>query len=448
MKRQRKHNILVFLLVLCLAVPLSGCRAARQLQDELSQVSDGIEALLSENRTNVSRSTEKSDTPDAPGQSLPESTADTWDSVTYDPLFYPYYGQLSENAQVVYRQVCYYAAAQTASFEPCRPLSEEEAEAIMTAVYYDQPGLFWLDGDYEYRHLNGQVVELILHFNDLAQELAANRREFERAASSILAEARQASDPAASERIVHDRLLERVVYDENAPYNQNAYSALVGGSAVCAGYARAFQYLMLELQIPCYYCVGTAVSYQDGPQGSVEDHAWNIVCLEGEYYNIDPTWNDTLLAEWGLVSYGYYNQADEFFLTDHTRDIKSAGLPACTGTRSTYEALYGHPAELGILPALGLSEEDVIYDLASYYEHCHTALVESGPGESTVTAVLWGEELCTAVQDSINSGDYEEGFLSAAAKELSLNGFHFSVHIAFQAMGGGCYLLEQTMTLE
>lgn len=443
MKRQRNHNRFVFLLILCLALNLGGCRAAGQLKDELSQVSDGIAALLSENPD--SHSPEK---PDAASQDRPDSTNGAWEDVTYDPLLYPYYGQLSQDAQAVYRQVCHYAAAQTPSLEPCRNLTEDEAEAVMTAVYYDQPGLFWLDGDYEYRHLNGQVIELILHFNDLAQDLTANRQAFEKAALSILDEARQASEPAARERIVHDRLLEGVIYDENAPYNQNAYSALVGGFAVCAGYARAFQYLLLELEIPCYYCVGTAVSYRDGPQGLVEDHAWNIVCLDGEYYNVDPTWNDTLLAERGLISYGYYNQTDDAFLADHTRDVKSAELPACTGTRFTYKALYGHPAELGILPALGLSEEDVIYDLEAYYEHCLRTLVESGPGESTLTAILWGEELCGAVQDSINSGAYENGFLSSAAKELSLNGFHFSVHLSFQEMGGGCYLLEQSMTLE
>ena len=41
-----------------------------------------------------------------------------------------------------------------------------------------------------------------------------------------------------------------------AKYNQTAYSALVNGSTVCAGYSKAFQLLMTKLGIPTYYVVG------------------------------------------------------------------------------------------------------------------------------------------------------------------------------------------------
>ena len=68
---------------------------------------------------------------------------------------------------------------------------------------------------------------------------------------------------------VHDRLISRISYSKAATMNQSAYSALVGGKTVCAGYARAFQYLMQKLGIPCYYCTGFAG----------ENHAWNIIKL-------------------------------------------------------------------------------------------------------------------------------------------------------------------------
>ena len=69
------------------------------------------------------------------------------------------------------------------------------------------------------------------------------------------------------EREAHDALIGSVRYDANAPMNQSAYSALVYGRTVCAGYARALQYVLQQLDIPCYYVTGYAG----------ENHAWNIV---------------------------------------------------------------------------------------------------------------------------------------------------------------------------
>ena len=46
---------------------------------------------------------------------------------------------------------------------------------------------------------------------------------------------------------------------------------------MCAGYARAFQYIMTNLEIPTFYVTG----YSNG------EHAWNIVNLSDGCYNVD-----------------------------------------------------------------------------------------------------------------------------------------------------------------
>ena len=48
---------------------------------------------------------------------------------------------------------------------------------------------------------------------------------------------------ADAEVAIHDALLSQISYDTAAEFNQSAYSALVNGVTVCAGYARAYQYL-------------------------------------------------------------------------------------------------------------------------------------------------------------------------------------------------------------
>ncbi len=63
-----------------------------------------------------------------------------------------------------------------------------------------------------------------------------------------------------------------------------AYDALVGGSAVCAGYAGAFWELCRQAGISCWYCRGTAVSG--------ERHAWNRLDTEDGARYVDVTWYD------------------------------------------------------------------------------------------------------------------------------------------------------------
>ena len=51
------------------------------------------------------------------------------------------------------------------------------------------------------------------------------------------------------EKFVHDALIDKISYNLGAEMNQSAYSTLVNGQTVCAGYARAFQYLLQQLGI-------------------------------------------------------------------------------------------------------------------------------------------------------------------------------------------------------
>lgn len=91
---------------------------------------------------------------------------------------------------------------------------------------------------------------------------------------------------------VYQWLCENVEYDwrhyeipNSAPRDSyRPYGALVNGTAVCLGYATAFQLLMELAGVECITVVGAAF-------GSREDHAWNMVKLDGEWYCVDATWD-------------------------------------------------------------------------------------------------------------------------------------------------------------
>ena len=118
---------------------------------------------------------------------------------------------------------------------------------------------------------------------------------------------------------VYDWMTENINYDhewddeenDDAHYRHTAHAAIIERKVVCQGIASLFYRLMLELDVDCRYIVGMGNS-----PGSSERHAWNIVALNGKYYNVDATW------DLGLT--GYYRN---FLCTEtnfawHDRDYQ------------------------------------------------------------------------------------------------------------------------------
>lgn len=85
---------------------------------------------------------------------------------------------------------------------------------------------------------------------------------------------------------VNAYLMDNCVYPDQEPYSPEShspYGALIEQSAVCEGYARAAQLIFGLCDVPSFYVVG------DTPGGG---HAWNLVQLDGNWYQLDVTWND------------------------------------------------------------------------------------------------------------------------------------------------------------
>lgn len=242
---------------------------------------------------------------------------DTGEGLDFDEEMYPYYAMLSDNQKSIYRQVYANAMALNDVFVPETEVTQNELKDSIMALYNDHPEIFWLDTAYFCKMTQlGNIVEITLQFNSAAKDLESEKAVFESKANEVLAGAKNLESDYQKELYVHDTLMSSTDYNLNSEMNQSAYSALVNGQSVCAGYAKAFQYLMQQLGIPCYYCTG----YSD------EDHAWNIINLEDEYYNVDVTWDDT-----DPNTCDYFNKTDAVFAKDHKRTDMSMSLPACNG---------------------------------------------------------------------------------------------------------------------
>ncbi|MEE3343576.1 MAG: transglutaminase domain-containing protein [Bacilli bacterium] len=235
--------------------------------------------------------------------------------VSIDTRYYPYYGMLSNNEKAIYKQ--FYANVKNlkTTFVPVVDIDKNGINRSFVALFYDHPEFFWLDTSYSYKYTKtGRCVQIIIKFNDTINDIGISKSKFEAASNEIISGANRYNSNYDKEKYVHDALIKNTSYNVNSHLNQSAYSVLVEKTSVCAGYAKAFQYIMNRLGIPTYYVVGRANG----------DHAWNIILLDDGYYNVDVTWDDQ-----GSIIYDYFNRSDKEFADSHFRRDLSLSLPSC-----------------------------------------------------------------------------------------------------------------------
>ena len=398
-------------------------------------------------------------------------TGESGEDFTFDTEFYPYYGMLDRDMRTLYRQIYANAMEMKTSFAPAVEVTADEVRDVFEAVYNDHPELFWLETSYSCKYLqSGKCIELTLRYNKAANDLEESKRQFEAAADRILTGAKELSGDAEKEKYIHDTLIEQVAYHAGTDMNQSAYSALVEGRSVCAGYARAFQYLMMELGIPCYYCTGY----------SGEDHAWNIVKLDDDYYNVDVTWDDTEPS-----TCDYFNKTDADYAQTHMRTGLSVNLPACNGERyrkggigsSVFDEINqdgdtagqedllnaetedlindnpqtplvwtGNDAERALeqdLEEAGITEDEVMDTLEEYYADCLQQMKKQGSGMQQFTNVI-PTELWDTIEQEYSSGKYEKGYVEDALKELKMD--HFAIQLQTVRLSGKYYKLYHNVS--
>lgn len=247
----------------------------------------------------------------------------TGDNYSFDETYYPYYGLLSTESKTLYKQIYANFDNLETTFVPLIETDKEQIDTVIEAVLDDHPEIFWMGESYSYKYTkDGICRQITLNYNDLVKNYDNNKNKMESVATSIIKGANKYSTNYEKELYVHNELIKRIDYDEYSKYNQTAYSALVNNSTVCAGYAKAFQYIMNKLGIPTYYVTGVS---------SNEDHAWNMIYLDG-FYNVDLTWDDA-----ASYHYQFFNQTDLKFSNTHERGRLSSNLPSCNVTTYNYD---------------------------------------------------------------------------------------------------------------
>lgn len=84
------------------------------------------------------------------------------------------------------------------------------------------------------------------------------------------------------------------------------------GVAVCDGFSKAFSLLCNMEGLDCVRIVGSAVQY-----AATENHAWNKVKINGEWYLVDTTWGELSSGFTERLTHKYFLITDEMTKTSH-----------------------------------------------------------------------------------------------------------------------------------
>lgn len=229
-------------------------------------------------------------------------------------------------------------------------LTVSEFEKIFNYYHDDHPEIFWVNPAYQYWYTpdeyyddgtysaQGTISSIVQEYLYTAEEVTAYQQQLETRAAELLEGITDAMPVADRERLVHDRLILSSDYDMThaAANTHDLIGVMLNGTGVCESYSRAFQYLMYRCGIQTILVIGQS---KDG-----EAHMWNAIQLDGDWYQLDVTWDDPVFqtSNPDYVGYEYYNITTAYLNQTHDIYMEYSGIdpsfaisypiPDCTAT--------------------------------------------------------------------------------------------------------------------
>lgn len=183
-------------------------------------------------------------------------------------------------------------------------IPREKIGKVFSGTLNDHPDLYFVEGGFSYLP-DGDTVRLIYpRYMDGLDDNA-----FQTGLNEALSAVETDMSDLEKAVALHDYLVINCEYDyenylaKTIPTNSySAYGVLVERKAVCQGYALTYKLLLNKVGIECYMVTSSSMN-----------HAWNLIKLDGQFYQVDVTWDDPVWDRVGRVVHNYMFCSDEAF---------------------------------------------------------------------------------------------------------------------------------------
>ena len=236
-----------------------------------------------------------------------------------------YYTKMTKQQQAAYHVIMQGANALADEFQIPR-IESAELYDVFFRLRLDHPEIFWMTG-YKYKYYQDSpnlifVPEYLFDKNKIREHQKALGARVDK----LVRTAMKFSE-WDKEKYVHDFICENIRYDKlKKPYSHEIIGPLGHGVGVCEGIAKSVKVLCDALGVWCII----AICGNNPEKGIKYRHTWNIVRINGQYYHLDATFDNTLgKNEDGSTSirYDYFNLDDKNIFRDHEPLIAPA--PPC-----------------------------------------------------------------------------------------------------------------------
>ena len=252
-----------------------------------------------------------------------------------------YFNLLAEEEKRIYRQML--SGIQNRENEFYLTSADETMiSKVYHALLKDHPELFWVHNReevYTTSYKGADYCRFSPGYTYTDQEVAEITDAIQTAVNEVNAEITQETSAYDKVRTIYTYLIDHAEYEASED-DQNIAGIFWKKKAVCAGYARAMQYLLEKFGVPCIYVEGSAKDSEEG-------HAWNIVEIDGKQYYVDVTNGDQpSFLEGGAVSLEEHKTVIYDYLCPFPQEYEQVytaseefPVPACTATDLNFYVL-------------------------------------------------------------------------------------------------------------
>ena len=233
-----------------------------------------------------------------------------------DQHYQYFYQDLSTEDQNTYQRI-YYAVREHIEKIPLEDTNIENIKKLYVNVLDDHPEFYYVNGQFQYIK-ERDIIHIIPEYDYSMEQVNSYEQQITEHTKAFLDKASNASEYEKA-KMIYEYIVENVEYQENSKIDQNIISSLIEGKSVCAGYARAYQYLANQLGLEATYITGVAQeTIQTTNKG--EGHAWVMIKMNDDYYYCDPTWGDVIEDGMKHTCYGYFMMNSDDMLACYKPD--------------------------------------------------------------------------------------------------------------------------------
>ena len=265
------------------------------------------------------------------------------------------YGYLSLDAseKEIYNSIVEGAKNYSKEIKISREIKKERLEEICEMIIIEENSLYYLSDEYILTHnaLTGKVTSIVLNYKYDYEELAYLNTMTEEKVAEILSKTDDSMSDVDKLRIFHDEIIFFFIYATEGRYISTPFGALVEGNALCEGYARAMAILCNKSGIENMIATGTQYNSDGNGNTTEEAHMWNMIKVDGLWYNMDVTWDDPASIKDGrelgddYISYSYFLIPNNELRPTLSIRTDLVEPPMAYSLDSNYFVYYGYYAE-------------------------------------------------------------------------------------------------------